>query len=85
MASAAQISANRQNAKKSTGPRTEKGKAKSRLNAVTHGLTAWTVTPVLPNEDPKALEERILRWTEDWRPNSGKTPSFSRPPAYRAL
>ena len=35
--------ANRRNAGKSTGPRTTGGKARSRLNAVTHGLTAQTL------------------------------------------
>ena len=39
MISQAKIDANRRNAAKSTGPRTAKGKAKVRLNAVTHGLT----------------------------------------------
>ncbi len=34
-----QIEANRRNAQKSTGPRTEDGKTKSRLNAFRHGLT----------------------------------------------
>ena len=39
MATAAQIEANRANALKSTGPRTETGKSNSSQNAVTHGLT----------------------------------------------
>jgi hypothetical protein len=46
-----QIRANRRNAKKSTGPRTRKGKARSSENAVTHGLSAESV--LLPGEDPQ--------------------------------
>ena len=38
MASEAQIAASRRNAVKSTGPRTERGKERSRLNAPRHGL-----------------------------------------------
>ena len=34
-----QIDANRRNAQKSTGPRTDAGKAESRRNAVVHALT----------------------------------------------
>ena len=40
MASVRQLEANRANARKSTGPRTETGKAIARLNALTHGLTS---------------------------------------------
>jgi hypothetical protein len=40
MTSYRQIEANRRNALKSTGPRTEAGKQASRCNAVRHGLTA---------------------------------------------
>ena len=40
MASEAQIAASRRNALKSTGPRTERGKERSRLNALRHGLRA---------------------------------------------
>ena len=43
MATEAQMAANRANAKKSTGPRTEGGKAKARLNALRHGLAAEQV------------------------------------------
>lgn len=41
--SAARIRANRNNAKKSTGPKTERGKAYSRRNALKHGLLAKAV------------------------------------------
>src|ERR1700691_1363574 len=39
MASPAQLTANIANAQKSTGPKTEKGKHRTRLNAYRHGLT----------------------------------------------
>jgi len=56
VATAAQVEANRLNAQKSTGPRTERGKSSVKLNAITHGMTARTIMPVLPQEDPKELE-----------------------------
>ncbi|MBT6095099.1 MAG: hypothetical protein HOH04_10810, partial [Rhodospirillaceae bacterium] len=40
MPSAAQIDANRANARRSTGPRTPGGKTVSRSNALKHGLYA---------------------------------------------
>jgi hypothetical protein len=57
MASLSQIEANRRNALRSTGPKTETGKRHSRRNAVRHGLTAETVIEVLEDqEDYKAFE-----------------------------
>ena len=58
MATAAQIQANRRNAQRSTGPKTDEGKARVRRNAFKHGMTARTIMPVLPQEDPKELEDR---------------------------
>lgn len=40
MTSQRRIEANRRNAQRSTGPKTQDGKARSRLNAVKHGLSA---------------------------------------------
>ena len=50
MASEKQIAADRANAKKSTGPRTSAGRAKSSRNAYRHGLSV----PMQP--DPQAVE-----------------------------
>jgi hypothetical protein len=54
MATKKQIAANRRNARKSTGPKTPAGKARSAQNATKHGLLSrW---PVLPEEDGAAFE-----------------------------
>jgi hypothetical protein len=61
MSSYRQIEANRRNALKSTGPRTEAGKQTSRCNAVRHGLTAETVIGALEDaEDYNAFEAAII-------------------------
>lgn len=60
MTSLKQIEANRANALKSTGPRTEYGKRRSRSNAVRHGLTAETVITAFENAaDYAAFEVNI--------------------------
>ena len=58
--------ANRKNAQKSTGPKTAEGKARSRFNAVKHGMRA--ATPVLPGEDKAAFDDRLERWTRNLAP-----------------
>ncbi len=57
---------NRRNARKSTGPRTTEGKARSRFNAVKHGCRAKL--PVLPGEDPEAYERRLDAWIDKFAP-----------------
>jgi hypothetical protein len=60
MTSFKQIEANRRNAHKSTGPKTEAGKTASRCNAVRHGLTAETVIGALEDaEDYKVFEATV--------------------------
>lgn len=53
--SAAQLEANKQNALKSTGPKTSAGKAISRMNAVAHGLLSSQT--ILPGEDKRKLTD----------------------------
>lgn len=53
MASKKQITANRSNARRSTGPKSATGKASSRKNARKHGLTAKEI--VLEGEDAEAF------------------------------
>src|SRR4051794_40033313 len=61
MTSFRQIEANRANALKSTGPRTENGKRASRRNAVRHGLTAETVVVALEDiQDYRAFEAAVI-------------------------
>jgi hypothetical protein len=68
MATEAQINANRRNAERSTGPRTETGRNRSRYNALKHGFRAeWAI---LPDEDPAALQERLDDWTADLQPRN---------------
>jgi hypothetical protein len=56
-----QWAANRENAQKGTGPRTEDGKRRSRRNALRHGLTAETVIDALEDtEDYRAFEAAII-------------------------
>jgi hypothetical protein len=61
MTSIRQIEANRRNANRSTGPRTEEGKRRSRRNALRHGLTAETVIDGLEDcEDYRAFEAAVI-------------------------
>jgi hypothetical protein len=66
MTSTKQIEANRKNAARSTGPRSEEGKKTAALNSLQHGLTAET--PVLPTESPERHEEFRREMIKDLAP-----------------
>src|SRR6202040_3793470 len=57
---------NRVNAQKSTGPRTEAGKQRSKLNALRHGLTGQTI--VLPTEDQSAYQRHSQSFLDECKP-----------------
>lgn len=60
------LNANRANARKSTGPRSPEGKARSRFNSLKHGLTAQEVC--LPGESREEYDHRRVEYFEDHRP-----------------
>ena len=64
--SPARLAANRANALKSTGPRTDEGKERSRANALKHGLCAAVVVA----EDPELLTQRTVEWYEAIKPQT---------------
>jgi hypothetical protein len=68
MASEKQVSANRRNAAKSTGPMTQSGKLQSRRNAMRHGLTAATVVPAI--ENAQEFEDFAAGIRADYQPAS---------------
>ena len=55
MISEKRLEANRRNALHSTGPRTEAGRNRSRMNALRHGLTGQVTT--MTDEDRLAHDE----------------------------
>ena len=66
MATEAQLIANQENAKKSTGPVTLEGKKRSSQNAMTHGIFAKI--PFLPDENEAQLNELANQITETYKP-----------------
>ena len=66
MTTRAQIKANRNNAKKSTGPRTEEGKTRVATNALKHGLLARDA--VLPSGDPADFDSQLSALEADIQP-----------------
>ena len=90
MSTAAQQQANKQNAKHSTGPRTEEAKQRTSQNALKHGL--YATDPLIRGEDPddfyqhgaeleyqlrpaNAVEEDLVGTVEGQAPKLGGTPT----------
>jgi hypothetical protein len=68
MATPAQLTANRANAQRSTGPRSVEGKSVSRFNALKHGVDAASIT--LPGEDPRAYRALADSYDETYQPST---------------
>ena len=67
--SEARIQANRRNSQKSTGPKTEEGRASSRRNALKHGLTATVVDlNIVDDSQPRSDGAGMSRETSPSRP-----------------
>lgn len=68
--SPARRAANRANARKSTGPRTQAGKARSRANAVTHGLFCrrLLVSSASLRERPEESDALHQAWRSELKP-----------------
>jgi hypothetical protein len=72
-----QNEANRINAQKSTGPRTDEGKQRSSQNALKHGLLAKR--SVIPGEDPAEFDA-LVTWFENTFQSIERLRSLARPP-----
>src|SRR5437660_8310033 len=60
------LAANRQNAQKSTGPRTKQGKRTAAQNALRHG--GFAANTLLPHEDPAAFYNFRRAFVQDLCP-----------------
>ena len=65
-ASEARLRANRENATKSTGPRTLAGRAISSRNATRHGLSS--TQPFMPGEEPEGFDALVDDISSNFRP-----------------
>jgi hypothetical protein len=63
-----QIEANRQNAQKSTGPKTPEGKARSRRSALKHGLAGQGL--VMPEDQEEHAADRLKSWSSELHPGT---------------
>ena len=67
MTTSRQRAANQKNGLRSGGPKTEEGKAVSRLNAVVTGLTG--LSPTIPGESEEEMVEFVLGMVTDLDPD----------------
>jgi hypothetical protein len=68
MASKKKNAANRRNARKSTGPKTPEGKAKSSMNALRHGLRASTI--LIRGEKPEDFDRLRAGLQDHYQPQN---------------
>ena len=80
MTSPAKIAAAIRNAQKSTGPKTQEGKRKSRVNAIKHGLTAKIV--LLPEENAAEFKQLMVGWFDAKKPQDQSEASLVERAAY---
>src|SRR5260370_17219832 len=70
MTSQKQIEANRRNALKSTGPRSQRGREAVRLNSVTHGLTAKSIITHGEEAEIEKLQPIPDSLESEWQPQT---------------
>jgi hypothetical protein len=75
MTSEKQIAANRENALRSTGPKTDTGKQTSSLNALRHGLTGQV--DLMPAEDREAHDKFCAAIVADLAPAGALETQFA--------
>jgi hypothetical protein len=76
MSTEKQIHANQENAKHSTGPRTDEGKQVSSQNALKHGLLAKR--SVIPGEDPAEFDALVTWFENTFNPSNAYEASLVR-------
>jgi len=69
MATQRQIDANRRNALLSTGPKTTEGRARSRANAIKHGMAA---EELIGDNQRADFDDRRAKWAEDIAPSTAE-------------
>src|SRR5271166_2424749 len=68
MATANQFAANKANAQKSTGPKTDEGKAASSKNRLSHGF--MSAATVIPDEDPEEFRALLIDFALEIKPET---------------